>query len=84
MTETTTKTTGGDRPRNTPGPALTLAELLRLPTVVDLMTAARALRIGRTKAYELARHDQFPCRVIRIGDLYRVPVAELRRLLGTE
>lgn len=84
MTETTTITNGGDHQRNTSGPVLTLAELLRLPTVVDLMTAARALRIGRTKAYELARHDQFPCRVIRIGDLYRVPVAELRRLLGTE
>ncbi len=29
-----------------------------------LMTAARILGLGRTKAYELARHGEFPCRVI--------------------
>ena len=46
------------------------------------MTAARILGIGRTKAYELARHGEFPCRVIRIGDLYRVSTADLLRLLG--
>jgi hypothetical protein len=81
---TTIHTTGGDRQRNTPGRPLTLAEVAELPAVVDLMTAARALRIGRTKAYELARRDQFLCRLIRIGDLYRLPTAELRRLLGAE
>jgi hypothetical protein len=37
------------------------------------MTAARALGLGRTKAYDLARRQQFPCRVIGIGDTYRVP-----------
>jgi len=46
---------------------------LRASATVDLMTAARALGLGRTKAYELARRDQFPCRVIRIGDTYRIP-----------
>ena len=35
-------------------PPLTFDELRALPTVVDLMTAARALGIGRTKAYQLA------------------------------
>ncbi len=47
------------------------------------MTAARVLGIGRTKAYELARRDEFPCLIIRIGDLYRVSTPDLLRLLGT-
>jgi len=55
---------------------------LRTTATVDLMTAARALSLGRTKAYELAKHDQFPCRVIRIGDTYRIPTAGLLELLG--
>lgn len=46
------------------------------------MTAAKILGIGRTKAYELARHDKFPCLVIRVGDLYRVATADLLRILG--
>ncbi len=46
------------------------------------MTAARILGIGRTKAYELARRGEFPCLVIRIGDLYRVSTPDLLRLLG--
>jgi hypothetical protein len=32
---------------------------LRSSATVDLMTAARALGLGRTKAYELARRDEF-------------------------
>ena len=51
---------------------VTIAQLRATPTV-DLMTAARALGLGRTKAYDLARRQQFPCPVIRIGDTYRVP-----------
>jgi excisionase family DNA binding protein len=47
------------------------------------MTAAHVLGIGRTKAYELARHGEFPCLAIRVGDLYRVSTADLLRLLGT-
>jgi hypothetical protein len=33
---------------------------LRATSTVDLMTAARALGLGRTKAYELARRRSFP------------------------
>jgi hypothetical protein len=55
--------------------ALTRDELDQLPPVVDLATAGRALGIGRTKAYELARSGEFPCRVLRIGSSYRVPTA---------
>ena len=46
------------------------------------MTAAWILGLGRTKAYELARHGEFPCLVIRVGDLYRLSTADLLRLLG--
>ena len=60
---------------------ITIAQL-RARSTVDLMTAACALGMGRTKAYKLARHDEFPCRVIRIGDTYRVPTAGLLELLG--
>lgn len=62
--------------------SLTFRELYTLPTVVDLMTAARALGIGRTKAYQLAHADQFPCRIIRVGTNYHVPTSDLLRLLG--
>ncbi|MBL7546588.1 helix-turn-helix domain-containing protein [Frankia sp. AgB1.9] len=61
---------------------LSRAELLALPAVVDLRTAARAFGLGRTNAYELARTGQFPCRVLRINNSYRVPTAELLRVLG--
>ena len=55
---------------------------LRTTATVDLMTAARALGLGRTKAYALAKRDQFPCRVIRIGEVYRIPTPGLLELLG--
>ena len=61
--------------------SVTIAQL-RATASVDLMTAALALGLGRTKAYDLARHGQFPCRVIRIGETYRVPTAGLLELLG--
>jgi hypothetical protein len=60
---------------------ITVAQL-RASATVDLMTAASALGLGRTKAYDLARREQFPCRVIRIGDTYRIPTVGLLELLG--
>ena len=60
---------------------VTIAQLRATPTI-DLMTAARALGLGRTKAYDLARRQQFPCRIIRIGDTYRVTTVGLLELLG--
>jgi hypothetical protein len=61
--------------------SVTIAQLRAMPTV-DLMTAAAALGLGRTKAYDLARRDQFPCRCIRIGETYRIPTPGLLELLG--
>jgi hypothetical protein len=61
---------------------LKYTDLTDLPSAVGLMTAARALGLGRIKAYELTRQGQLPCRIIKIGDTYRVPTPELLRLPG--
>jgi hypothetical protein len=61
---------------------LTLEEIAGLPAVTDLVTAGRALGLGRTKAYDLARAGQFPCPVIRAGKAWLVPTAGLLALLG--
>ncbi len=62
--------------------AFTIHELYDLPAAVDLMTAARALHMGRTTACKLTRSGQFPCRLLRHGGTYRVATAELLELLG--
>jgi hypothetical protein len=61
---------------------MTLEELRELPVSFPLVTAGRAFDIGRTKAHELARSGEFPCRVLRIGSSYRVTRADLFRALG--
>ena len=61
---------------------LTLAEVMALPAVTDLISAGKALGIGRTRSYELARSGDFPCQVVRVGKTYRVPTAGLLALLG--
>jgi hypothetical protein len=62
-------------------PRVTISQL-RSTATVDLMTAAQALGLGRTKAYELARRNEFPCKVLRIGENYRIPTPGLLELLG--
>lgn len=57
-------------------------ELLDLPAAVDLETGNRALRLGRSKGYELAKRGQYPCKVLRLGNAYRVVTADLLALLG--
>jgi excisionase family DNA binding protein len=61
---------------------MTTAELLELPTMVGLSTAARALRIGRSTAFELVRRGEFPVPVHRIGKSWRVSTAQLLGFLG--
>ncbi|GAA1711043.1 helix-turn-helix domain-containing protein [Kribbella yunnanensis] len=67
---------------NEDGRGLTRAELFALPVTVDVATAARALGLGRSTGYELVRRGKFPCRVLQVGSSYRVPTAELMRILG--
>ncbi|MGW6460291.1 hypothetical protein ACWF94_30950 [Streptomyces sp. NPDC055078] len=57
-------------------------ELLALPVAVDLDTSNRALGLGRSKGYELAKRDAYPCKVLRLGNAYRVVTADLLNLLG--
>ena len=76
----------GDHPvetmTSTPGSMVTFAEIAHLPVVVDLLTAGRVLGIGRTTAYRLVQAGEFPCPVVRVGGVYKVPTAGLLRLLG--
>ncbi len=57
-------------------------DLRQLPVVVDLVTAAAVLGIGRTTAYELVRTGRWPTPVLRLGSRIRVPTAALRELLS--
>lgn len=61
---------------------MTREELLALPAAVDLDTGNRALGVGRSKGYELAKRGQYPCKVLRLGKAYRVVTADLLNLLG--
>jgi hypothetical protein len=57
-------------------------ELRSLPVSVDLETAGRAFGLGRTKAFELAKVGQFPCKVLKVGIKYRVPRRAILEALG--
>jgi hypothetical protein len=59
-----------------------LADVMTLPAVTDLISAGKALGIGRTRSYQLARAGSFPCRVERAGRIYLVPTASLLAVLG--
>ena len=57
-------------------------QVVALPVTVDLLTAAQALRLGRTTAYTLAKRGQFGCRVFRQAGRYAVARGDLLRVLG--
>ncbi len=61
---------------------MTEDDLHQLPVVVDLVTAAAVLGIGRTTAYEMVRTGRWPTPVLRLGHRIRVPTAALRELLS--
>ncbi|WSS24619.1 hypothetical protein OG519_28320 [Streptomyces sp. NBC_01190] len=63
---------------------MTGEEILGLPAVIDLDTANRAIMIGRSTGYALARQGRYPVRVLRLGNAYRVVTADLLKLLGLE
>lgn len=63
---------------------MTRSQLLALPATTDLVTAAKALGIGRTTAYQLARAGEFPVPVLRLGSRYRVVSSGLLAALGIE
>jgi len=75
---------GRDDDRAEPaGPRIWTVEAVRqLGMTTDIDTAAAILGIGRTLAFELAKADRFPVRLVRLGRRVVVPVPELLRFLG--
>lgn len=64
---------------------LTATEVLALPAMPDLVPdGAAALGISRDLAYDLARADDFPIRVIRIGRVLKIRRVDLLEFLGIE
>lgn len=61
---------------------MTREELLGLPVSVPLDTGNRAFGIGKSHGYELARRGEYPCKVLRIGNAWRVVTADMLRVLG--
>jgi predicted DNA-binding transcriptional regulator AlpA len=57
-------------------------DLRQLPVVVDLVTAAAVLGVGRTAAYDMVRTGCWPTPVLRLGNRIRIPTAALRELLN--
>ena len=56
---------------------LTVQGAQSLPAVIDVVTAAAVLGIGRTAAYELIRTGDWPTPVVRLGKLIRIPTGQL-------
>ena len=54
----------------------------RLGMTTDMETAASILGIGRTLAFELAKKNEFPVRLLRFGRRVLVPVGDLLTYLG--
>jgi hypothetical protein len=67
---------------NGPEPPMSRQELLALPATVDVPTAARALGVSRTQAYELIRTGLWPTRTVRVGRLIKIPTEPILELLG--
>jgi len=68
----------------TPSTAWSIDAVRALGTTTDIVTAGAVLGIGRTTAYQLARHGQFPVPVTRVGRRYIVGVPHLLRAIGAE
>lgn len=63
---------------------MTRDELLALPVTFDIVIAGRACGMGRTLAYDMAKRGEFPVRVLKLGNRYRVARADLLRYLGED
>jgi helix-turn-helix protein len=64
---------------------VTSEELNALPVTFGLETAARAIGVGRDRAYAMAKTGQFPVRILPgRGGRYRVSKADLLAYLGAD
>lgn len=71
-----------ENPTGTGSKGMSREEVLALPAAIDLDTSNRALSLGRSKGYELAKRGEYPCKVLRLGKAYRVVTADLLDLLS--
>jgi hypothetical protein len=62
----------------------TPAAIRQLGMTTDVVTAGDILGIGRTKAYELAKADEFLVKIVRVGRRYFVPTTSLLDLLDVQ
>ncbi|MGH9248808.1 MAG: helix-turn-helix domain-containing protein [Acidimicrobiales bacterium] len=62
---------------------MTRRELLNLPPLVDVPTAARALGVSVNFAYRLAKKGELPG-LLRLGSQYRVRTAALHEAAGIQ
>jgi hypothetical protein len=78
-----TTTTAAAHSDHTAAPrAWTIDAIRGLGATIDVETAGAILGIGRSKSYELAKADEFPVRILRIGRRYLVPTPAILELLG--
>ncbi|MEV4210217.1 helix-turn-helix domain-containing protein [Micromonospora sp. NPDC049662] len=79
-----TTTSDEHTPGRVQGQVWTIDAVRDLGVTTDVETAAAILGIGRTKAYALARTNEFPVRLLRVGRRYLVPVQAILKLLAAE
>jgi excisionase family DNA binding protein len=65
-------------------PDVAMAQMRRLPVVLDPVTAGRLLGIGRTSVYRLLEAGEFPAPAFKVGRQWRIPTSGLCRLLGMD
>jgi hypothetical protein len=59
----------------------TLAQIAAGPPTIGVPTACGYLGISKSSGYELIKTGRFPCRVLRVGNRYRVLTASLIAVL---
>lgn len=63
---------------------LSREEILALDAAVDIPTAGKCFKLGKSTAYELARAGKFPVPVLPLGKSFRVTRASILAYLGIE
>ncbi|MEY2243202.1 hypothetical protein AB8A21_09700 [Streptomyces sp. BF23-18] len=75
-----TPRTSHDRPRR----GMSEAEVLDLPVSFPLEVSNRAIGLGRTAGYALAKRGEYPIPVLRLTNAYRCRRSDLLAFLGIE
>lgn len=69
-------------PPQTTRSGMSVEDVRKLPVSFSLDTANRALCLGRTSGYDMAKRGEYPVPLLRLGAQYRVRRADLLTLLG--